>query len=165
MTFAGSARASDDDDLKTLIADCGGPNLQFDDVKPCLERARVLDESRPTPELLRLMTQLEQRLEEGESANGNSQTPSTTANGSPHSLGALPEAAKARSDGLLTGATAPLFAQAAEPQAIESDAEQDGLNRDMEASRVDDSDGGAPSEIAVDDPGPPPESGPRGPHG
>ena len=157
MTFAGAARASDDDDFKALMVDCGGPNLQFDDVKSCLERARVLDETRPTPELLRLMTQLEQRLEDGENANSNPQPPAATANGSPRALNPLSETANEPSDGRQVGA---VVVRASEPGA-----EQDALNRDMEASRVEESDGAPPTEIAIDDPGPPPEPGSRGPHG
>jgi hypothetical protein len=59
----GSAYAADDDDLKALIADCGGANVTPDDIDSCLERARVLGEDSPSPQLQSLTARLERLAE------------------------------------------------------------------------------------------------------
>jgi len=62
FALTGSAYAGDDD-LKALIADCGGPNVKVDDVDSCLERARVLGEDNPSPQLQSLTARLERLAE------------------------------------------------------------------------------------------------------
>jgi len=57
------AYAADDDDLKALIADCGGANVKVDDIDSCLERARVIGEDSPSPQLQSLTARLERLAE------------------------------------------------------------------------------------------------------
>jgi hypothetical protein len=79
------ARADDtDDDFKSLMADCNRPDLPASDINDCMERARVLDESRPSPQLQHLLTQLERRTEDGGSPQLNK--PSAPATTGPHAL-------------------------------------------------------------------------------
>jgi hypothetical protein len=67
VALPGGAYAADgDDDLKTLVAECGGPNVKMDDIDSCLERARVLGETSPSPELQGLTGRLERIAERGE---------------------------------------------------------------------------------------------------
>lgn len=61
--LAGSAYADDDDALKSLIADCGGPNVANSDIDSCLERAREIGETAPSPQLQSLTARLERRAE------------------------------------------------------------------------------------------------------
>ena len=63
FALTGSAYAADDDDLKALIADCGGANVKVDDIDSCLERARVLGEDSPSPQLQSLTARLERLAE------------------------------------------------------------------------------------------------------
>jgi hypothetical protein len=65
FALTGSAYAADDD-LKALIADCGGPNVKADDIDSCLERARVLGEDSPSPQLQSLTARLERMAEEND---------------------------------------------------------------------------------------------------
>lgn len=70
---AGSAGASDSDDLKALIADCGGPNVASSEIDSCLERARELGENDPSPQLEGLTARLERRamaLDDGNPEEG-----------------------------------------------------------------------------------------------
>jgi hypothetical protein len=60
--FAGSALA-DDDTIQSLMADCGGPNVAKDDINSCLERARELGDTAPSPQLQGLTARLERRAE------------------------------------------------------------------------------------------------------
>ncbi|HUO91390.1 MAG TPA: hypothetical protein VMU22_00630 [Rhizomicrobium sp.] len=85
FAMAGNAYAADDDELKTLIADCSGANVKLDDVDSCLERARVLGEESPSPELQGLTARLERMAEQGEDnsdlSKAYSVTPARTAEG------------------------------------------------------------------------------------
>ena len=82
---AGAAWA--DDDIKSLVADCGGPNVKADDIDSCLERARVLGEDSPSPQLQSLTARLERMAERGDDNNDLSKAymaghpPETTAGG------------------------------------------------------------------------------------
>jgi hypothetical protein len=62
----GSAAVADEDDLKTLVADCGGASVKQDDIDSCLERARELGETSPSPVLQSLTARLERMAEKGE---------------------------------------------------------------------------------------------------
>jgi hypothetical protein len=68
VALSGSA-AWADDDIKTLVADCGGTNVKADDIDSCLERARVLGEDNPSPQLQSLTARLERLAEDGDSDN------------------------------------------------------------------------------------------------
>jgi hypothetical protein len=50
------------DTVAEVMRDCGGNSLPRDQVSSCLERARVLDLSDPSPELQSLEARLEQRV-------------------------------------------------------------------------------------------------------
>ncbi|HTW36022.1 MAG TPA: hypothetical protein VMD53_15495 [Rhizomicrobium sp.] len=68
--LSGGAYAGDDDDgLKTLIADCGGPDVKSDDIDSCLERAREIGETSPSPQLQSLTARLERMAERGDESN------------------------------------------------------------------------------------------------
>ena len=54
--------APGDDTPAEVMRDCGGDSLPRDEVSSCLERARVLDQSSPSPELQSLEARLEQRV-------------------------------------------------------------------------------------------------------
>lgn len=70
VALSGGARAADsDDDLKVLVAECGGPNVKADDIDSCLERARVLGEDNPSPQLQSLTAKLERIAERGDDDN------------------------------------------------------------------------------------------------
>ena len=58
-----------DDDIKSLVADCGGANVKADEIDSCLERARVLGEDSPSPQLQALTASLERIAERGDSDN------------------------------------------------------------------------------------------------
>lgn len=67
VALPGGVYAADgDDDVKTLVAECGGPNVKVDDIDSCLERARILGEASPSPELQGLTARLERIAERGE---------------------------------------------------------------------------------------------------
>ncbi len=75
VALSGSAYAADEDDgLKSLIADCGGTGVKSDDIDSCLERARVLGEDSPSPQLQSLTARLERIAERGDSDNDLSKT-------------------------------------------------------------------------------------------
>ena len=59
--------AAGDDTEAEVMRDCGGSRLPRDQVSSCLERARVLDQSAPSPQLQSLEAQLEQRVRAGSS--------------------------------------------------------------------------------------------------
>ena len=59
-----TAANADDDDFKSLMADCNRPDIPLSDIDGCIERARVLDETHPSPKLGHLLTQLERRSED-----------------------------------------------------------------------------------------------------
>jgi hypothetical protein len=82
---ATAAIADDEDDYRSLMADCNRPDLPLSDINGCMERARVLDESRPSPQLQHLLTQLERRSEEPETPNSDKPS-SSPASAAPHSL-------------------------------------------------------------------------------
>jgi len=63
-----------DDDIKALVADCGGQNVKADDIDSCLERARVMGEENPSPELQSLTARLERMAERGDDNNDLSKT-------------------------------------------------------------------------------------------
>ena len=70
VALSGGAYAADDDDgLKTLVADCGGPDVKSADIDSCLERARVLGEDSPSPQLQSLTARLERLAERGDEDN------------------------------------------------------------------------------------------------
>jgi hypothetical protein len=70
VALSGGAWAAEDDDgLKSLMADCGGPNVKPDDIDSCLERARVLGEDSPSPQLQSLTARLERLAERGDTDN------------------------------------------------------------------------------------------------
>ena len=69
VALLGGVAWADDDDMKSLIADCGGANVKLDDVDSCLERARVLGEDDPSPELQSLTARLERLAERGDDDN------------------------------------------------------------------------------------------------
>jgi hypothetical protein len=50
-----------EDQASAVVADCGAADLPDSQVDTCLERARVLDETDPSPQLQSLEAQLEQR--------------------------------------------------------------------------------------------------------
>src|SRR3974390_107395 len=77
------ARA-DEDDLKSLMADCGKPDLASSDILGCMERARVMADTHPSPELQHLLTQLEHRQDEGD--NPNKASSATTATQAPAAI-------------------------------------------------------------------------------
>lgn len=84
------AAAGDDDDYKSLMADCDKPDVERSDIRDCMERARVMDETQPSPQLQRLLTQLERRSEDLGDGD-SSKSPKPTASGAPHTLlGAMP---------------------------------------------------------------------------
>jgi hypothetical protein len=58
-----------DDDIKALVAECGGANVKADDIDSCLERARVLGEDSPSPQLQSLTASLERMAEDGDKDN------------------------------------------------------------------------------------------------
>jgi hypothetical protein len=60
VVMTGTALA-DDDTMQSLMADCGGANVAKDDIDPCLERARELSETAPSPLLQGLTARLERR--------------------------------------------------------------------------------------------------------
>ena len=66
LVSAAPAYAADADDTAAeVMRDCGGDSLPRDQVSSCLERARVLDQSSPSPELQSLEAKLEQRVRSG----------------------------------------------------------------------------------------------------
>jgi hypothetical protein len=65
----GASAAEDDDGLKSLVAECGGPDVKLADVDSCLERARVLGEDSPSPQLQSLTARLERLAERGDDDN------------------------------------------------------------------------------------------------
>ena len=75
VALSGGAYAADEDDgLKTLVAECGGADVKLDDVDSCLERARVLGEDSPSPQLQSLTARLERLAERGDADNDLSKT-------------------------------------------------------------------------------------------
>lgn len=87
VALSGATAWAADDDIKSLIADCGGTDVKLDDVDSCLERARVLGEDSPSPELQSLTARLERLAERGDDNNDLSKAymagspPETTAGG------------------------------------------------------------------------------------
>jgi hypothetical protein len=65
LLFVGAATAQAEgtaqDSPTAVLADCGSAELSNSQVDSCLERARVLDETDPSPQLQSLEAQLEQR--------------------------------------------------------------------------------------------------------
>lgn len=68
---------ADDDDLTSLMTDCSKTDIAVDDIPACMERARVMADTHPSPELQHLLTQLEHRLDDGD-AKSKSAAPSAT---------------------------------------------------------------------------------------
>jgi hypothetical protein len=65
--LAGGAYAGEDDgDLKTLLAECGGASVSGSDIDSCLERARLMGETDPSPKLQTLTARLERKAEQEE---------------------------------------------------------------------------------------------------
>jgi len=62
MSAAPVAAAPGDDTAAEVMRDCGGSSLPRDQVSTCLERARVVDQSSPSPEIRSLEAKLEQRV-------------------------------------------------------------------------------------------------------
>jgi len=82
---ATAAIADDDDDFKSLMTDCNRPDLPLSDINGCIERARVLDETRPSPQLEHLLTQLERRTEQTDAPDSKKASP-PPASAAPHTL-------------------------------------------------------------------------------
>jgi hypothetical protein len=79
LTLAGGARAADDDgDLKALLADCGSANIERSDINSCLERARDISESAPSPQLQTLTARLERRAEALDDGDADKAQPAET---------------------------------------------------------------------------------------
>lgn len=90
------ARADESDDAKALMADCDRPDLPSSDIRDCIERAREIDYVRPSPQLQRLITQLERRWDDGD-VNTNDPPKPTAASSTPHALlGASEETSQPR---------------------------------------------------------------------
>jgi hypothetical protein len=66
--------ADGDDGLKQLVADCGGANVKPDDIDSCLERARELGETSPSPVLQGLTARLERMAERSDDNSDLSKT-------------------------------------------------------------------------------------------
>ena len=98
--------AADDDDFKTLMADCGRADLASSDISECLERARVMDDTRPSPDLERLLTQLERRLEDASDAAEAGKPSGSAVTGGPRTLQGAP-AAKTVNPSYAVSANAP----------------------------------------------------------
>lgn len=64
MTAGSACAAEDDTELKTLVAECGGANVNPDDIDSCLERARVMGEANPSPQLQTMTAKLERQAEQ-----------------------------------------------------------------------------------------------------
>jgi hypothetical protein len=96
--LVGSAYGAEDDDtLKTLIAECSGPNVSSPDIDGCLERARVMGETDPSPRLQTLTAKLERLAEQqdqDEAVPADAATPAPTAQGG----GGVPAAAGLTAD-------------------------------------------------------------------
>lgn len=68
LTSSGDARAGDNKEaLRDLLADCGGPSVSPSDIDGCLERAREIDETSPSPQLQSLLAKLERQAEDADS--------------------------------------------------------------------------------------------------
>ena len=79
MALAGGARAADDDgDLKSLLADCNNANIERSDIDSCLERARDISETAPSPLLQGLTARLERRAEALDDGNTAPAAPAET---------------------------------------------------------------------------------------
>ncbi len=57
-----AAAAPADDTAAEVLRDCGGNSLPRDQVSSCLERARIVDQSNPSPAIQSLEAKLEQRV-------------------------------------------------------------------------------------------------------
>jgi hypothetical protein len=65
--FAGTAYATEEEDaLKDLVADCGGADVKSSDIDSCLERARSMGETSPSPKLQGITARLERMAEKEE---------------------------------------------------------------------------------------------------
>jgi hypothetical protein len=84
VTASATCARADDDDYKSLMADCNRADLPASDINGCIERARELDDARPSPQLQRLLTHLERRSEDVEGTDTSKS--STPASGAPHAL-------------------------------------------------------------------------------
>lgn len=147
------AQATEEEDFNAFLTDCDGPKLSYEDAKSCLERARVIDEERPSAKLLAVMRQLERRLEEGDNGETPDSHPAQPATSGPRQL---------TSPGTLALApSSPPGDQAAAVSAsgVRTDAERDQLSVDLEASRVEERDGQPPKEVEMDDIPPPLDHG------
>ncbi|MGB8363494.1 MAG: hypothetical protein ACLQUZ_15145 [Rhizomicrobium sp.] len=71
---------ADKDEVKSIMADCGGPDLPAGSIDECLERACLADETNPSRQLQTLEAQLERRLDTA----GDGPAPSAA--GAPRSL-------------------------------------------------------------------------------
>ena len=77
VALSGGAALADDD-IKALVAECGGPDVKSADIDSCLERARVLGEDSPSPQLQSLTARLERLAERGDEDNDLSKTYAVT---------------------------------------------------------------------------------------
>lgn len=88
LATAGAARADDAADFKSLMEDCSRSDLAISDINDCLERARVLSETSPSPQLITLTARLE-RIAESEldgaaPARQGTSTPAASPPAAPH---------------------------------------------------------------------------------
>ncbi len=90
----------DGDNAASVMADCGQLDLPDDSVDRCLERARLVDESHPSPQLQTLEVQLERRADTADDG------PASSAADAPRSLRAPPAATQALPATTGAGATA-----------------------------------------------------------
>jgi hypothetical protein len=63
LSLGASAQAAGPDSADAVLADCGGAALPRSAVDSCLERARILDETNPSPQLQSLEAQLSRQAE------------------------------------------------------------------------------------------------------
>jgi hypothetical protein len=98
---AGPAAFAADDTESAVLADCTAADLPASTVDSCLERARVLDETNPSPQLESLEAQLQERESGHRGASGRPRSlqaqdnpaPSTTIEGAVQTsdVGSMPE--------------------------------------------------------------------------
>ena len=107
--LAPSAFAGDGDDAASIMADCGGSDLPASAVDSCLERARVLDETDPSPQLQSLEAKLEERLTvpANPARPKRAESPLVSAPGSSYDLRGSESAAPESREGLQPDAAEP----------------------------------------------------------
>jgi hypothetical protein len=126
IAFAGTARADDDDDYRDFLKDCNVPGLPYEDAKSCLERARVLDEDRPSPQLQGVMARLEREIEATEDGTPPPTAPAAApASAAPRSL-LTPSASASRSSAKAVDRAASAATDSPDRDQLEADYEAAG---------------------------------------